>query len=305
MTSEAISHSANHLALDMVLPWHDHLEQQEKFKRIIKKVVAPIMAFLLVMSLLPDFTKEQTIIKKVVTKVILDPPKVTEIPQKPEPAKQKKTQSRVPKVKPKTKPGAASGVPNMATLSQQLSAMRNSVNVSKLQNKNTFVSTQGNVQKSSRALLGSKNANASSGGLKSSDITVNAKGASLASHKSANVSSPIMAIELPDEAQYHYDPSKNGKRDMQSIRRTLERYKGAVYALYAKALRVNPDIAGRFIFEFVILPNGNMDNLKIKSSELNNRVLEQKMINKIGKINFGKEALSATAVQYTFSFLPS
>ncbi len=303
MTSTAIPQSIDHLALDMVLPWHEHLEQQEKFKRIIKKVVAPVMTFLLIMSLLPDFTQEQEIIKKVVTKVILDPPKVIEVPQKPEKVKQKKTQSHAPKAKPK--PGSASGVPNMATLSQQLSAMRNSVNVSKLQKKNVFVSSQGNVQKSSRALLGSKNANASSGGLKASDITVNAKGASLAAHKSADVSSPIMAIELPDEAQYHYDPSKNGKRDMQSIRRTLERYKGAVYALYAKALRVNPDIAGRFIFEFVILPSGEMSNLKIKSSELNSSVLEQKMLNKIGQINFGKEALSATAVQYTFSFLPS
>ncbi|OUR66274.1 hypothetical protein A9Q73_07455 [Bermanella sp. 47_1433_sub80_T6] len=303
MTEATVNLSSDHLALDMVLPWHEHLEQQEKFKRIIKKVVAPIMAFLLVMSLLPDFSEEQEIIKKVVTKVILDPPKIVEVAQKPEPAKQKKTQSVKPKAKPK--PGAASGVPNMATLSQQLSAMRNSVNVSKLQKKNVFVSTQGKVQKSSRALLGTKNANASSGGLKASDVTVNAKGASLASHKSADVSSPIMAIELPDEAQYHYDPSKNGKRDMQSIRRTLERYKGAVYALYAKALRINPEITGRFIFEFVILPSGEISNLKIKSSELGNKLLEQKMISKIGQISFGKEALSATAVQYTFSFLPS
>ncbi len=303
MTSDTILQSADHLALDMVLPWHEHLEQQEKFKRIIKKVVAPVMAFLLVMSLLPDFTQEQEIIKKVVTKVILDPPKVIEVPQKPEKVKQKKTQSHAPKAKPK--PGAASGVPNMATLSQQLSAMRNSVNVSRLQKKNVFVSSQGKVQKSSRALLGSKNANASSGGLKASDITVNAKGASLAAHKSAEVSSPIMAIELPDEAQYHYDPSKSGKRDMQSIRRTLERYKGVVYALYAKALRINPEIAGRFIFKFDVLPSGEMINLRIDSSELNDSVLEQEILNKIGQVNFGKEALSTTSVDYIYTFFPS
>ena len=300
-----VNDQLDHLALDMVLPWHEHAEQQEKFKRMIKKVVAPIMAFLLVMSLLPDFSEEQEIIKKVVTKVILDPPKVVPVPQKAQPAKPKKTQTSKAKEKAKPKPGATSGVPNMATLSQQLSAMRNSVNVSKLQKKNVFVSKQGKVQKSSRALLGKKNANASSGGLKASDVTVNAKGAALATHTSSEIDSPIMAIELPSEAQYHFDPSKNGKRDMQSIRRTLERYKGSVYALYAKALRLNPDIAGRFIFEFVILPNGEISSLKLKSSELGSVSLEQKMLSKIGQINFGKEALSATAVQYTFSFLPS
>ncbi len=92
---------------------------------------------------------------------------------------------------------------------------------------------------------------------------------------------------------------------MQSIRRTLERYKGSVYALYTKALRKSPELNGRFIFEFVILPNGNISKLKLVSSELKAPKLEADMLKKIGGINFGATDNMPTAVQYTFSFLPS
>jgi protein TonB len=300
----ATSPSYSHLALDLELPWNDQKEQQDQFVVLIKRIVIPCMVFLLVMPLLPSLTGEEAVPEKIVAKVLLDPPKLIPVPPvaPQEPAKQK-TQAKRPDAKPKA--GASSGVPNMATLSKQLSALRNSVNVSKMQNKNVFVASTGKKQKSSRALLGKASANASSGGLKASDITVNAKGATLAEHSSNKVESSMTNIELPSAAEYHYDPTKNAKRDMQSIRRTIERYKGAVYSQYAKALRANPDLAGRFVFSFVIMPDGSIDKLKLKSSELGDKALETKLLNKIKQINFGKDDSNATAVEYTYTFLPS
>jgi len=294
----------DHLALDMVLPWHEQAEQQEKFKRLVKRIVIPIFAFMFIMSIMPYFFEGEEAEEKVVTQVILEPPKVVETPPPPPTeVKEQKTQSVKKEVKPKE--GANTSIKNIAALSQQLSALRNSVNASKMQKKNIHVSDSGKVQQSSRSRLGTNAINSSSGGLKASDITVNAKGAAMVGHVSDDVESPLTNIELPDAAQYHYDPKKDSKRDMQSIRRTLERYKGAVYALYTKALRLNPDLGGRFIFEFVILPNGAIEKLKLKSSELNDAKLEQQMLKKISGINFGQEDVSPTAVQYTFSFLPS
>lgn len=304
MTTASLNPSAlDHLALDLVLPWHEQKEQQEQFEKLIKKVVAPIMVFLLVMPLLPDMSGEEEVKEKVVAKVMLEPPKLQPAPPPPQNAPEQKTQSKRPDAKPKE--GASSGVPNMATLSQQLNAMRNSVNVNKMQNKNVFVASSGKTQKSSRAMLGQESVTSSSGGLQASDITVNAKGAALAGHSSDQVESSIANIELPSAAEYHYDPKKNAKRDMQSIRRTIERYKGAVYAQYAKSLRLNPDLAGRFIFSFVILPDGSIDKLKLKSSELGDKNLEKQLLNKIQQINFGKDDSNATAVEYTYTFLPS
>ncbi|MFT7110819.1 MAG: protein TonB [Psychrobacter glaciei] len=306
MTTASVNTSPlDHLALDLVLPWHEQKEQQDQFIKLIKKVVAPIMIFLMVMPLLPSLTGEEEVPEKVVAKVLLDPPKLEPIEQ-PKPqqkAPERKTQNKRPDAKPKE--GANNGAPNMAALSQQLSALRNSVNLDKMQNKNVFVASTGKTQKSSRAMLGKDSANASSGGLKASDITVNAKGATLEGHSSSQVESSIANIELPSAAEYNYDPSKTAKRDMQSIRRTIERYKGSVYSQYAKALRANPDLAGRFIFSFVIMPDGSIKELKLKSSELGDKTLEGKLLNKIQQINFGKEDTNPTAVEYTYTFLPS
>ncbi|WP_396587367.1 AgmX/PglI C-terminal domain-containing protein [Bermanella sp. R86510] len=303
--SQADNHAkvSDHLALDLVLPWHENEEQNEKFKRIAKKVAIPILAFMFVMQLLPSFTGEDQVEEKMVAQVILEPPKVE--PDEPPPTEVKEQKTQSINKKPKPKEGAKSGKPDVNALAKQLSALSGSVNLSKAQKRNITTSSEGSVQKSTRSLLGKDSATATSGGLKSSDVTVNARGATLADHRSTEVENPIANIELPSKAEYHYDPDKNKKRDMQSIRRTLERYKGAVYSLYTKALRQNSELNGRFIFEFVILPSGAIDGLKLKSSELGDRQLEGAMLDKIGQINFGAEDVNPTAVQYTFTFLPS
>jgi hypothetical protein len=299
----------NHLALDVVLPWHENEEQYEYFKKLAKFIVIPLMVFLIIMPLLPDFTTPPEVIKKVVTQLALDPPEVIPVPEEapvvpPPKAKPRPSQKTndLSKVKPKPSTNSAS---NLAALSQQLSALTSAASAPKQQKKNVFVANAGKVQKSSRSILGQKNATSSSSGLSASDVTINAKGGQLLAHESGSVASPIMEIELPTEEQYHYDPTQESRRDMQSIRRTLERYKGSVYALYTKALRQSPDLNGRFIFEFVILPSGKISGLKLVSSELKEPNLEAKMLKKISGINFGVADNLPTAVQYTFSFLPS
>jgi protein TonB len=299
----------NHLALDVVLPWHENEEQFEYFKKLIKVIVIPLMVFLIVMPLLPDFTTPPDVMKKVVTQLALDPPEVIPVPevapaplpkQKPKPTATKKTNDPT-----KVKPTSTNSASSLAALSQQLNALSRAANAPKLQKKNVFVADAGKVQKSSRSLLGQKNATSSSSGLSASDVTMNAKGGQVLEHQSGNIVNADMAIELPTEEQYHYDPKQDSRRDMQSIRRTLERYKGSVYALYTKALRQSPELNGRFIFEFTILPNGDISQLKLVSSELNEPNLEAKMLKKISGINFGVADNLPTAVQYTFSFLPS
>lgn len=314
MTSLSMNDSAinsrpalNHLALDIVLPWHENEEQFEHFKKLSKAIVIPLMVLLFVMPLLPDFSSPPEVIKKVVTQLALDPPEeIVRAPEEAPPEVQPKQKPKAPKkTKDQTKVKPTSGAASLAALSQQLSALSSAASAPKLQKKNVFVADAGKVQKSSRSLLGQKNATSSSTGLSASDVTINAKGGQLLEHQSGTIGSPNVAIELPTEEQYHYDPQQDSRRDMQSIRRTLERYKGSVYALYTKALRQTPELNGRFIFEFIILPNGEISKLKLVSSELNEADLEMKMLKNISGINFGSADHLPTLVQYTFSFLPS
>jgi outer membrane biosynthesis protein TonB len=92
---------------------------------------------------------------------------------------------------------------------------------------------------------------------------------------------------------------------MESIRRVFEQHKGAVYAIYNRALRKDPEIRGKYVFHIVIEPSGAISKIELISSELGNNALEQKLLTRIRVIDFGPEDVVATPVNYRFDFLPS
>jgi hypothetical protein len=96
-----------------------------------------------------------------------------------------------------------------------------------------------------------------------------------------------------------------GGRDMESIRRVFEQHKGAIYAIYNRALRSDPEIRGKYVFHIVIEPSGVISKIELISSELSDGKLEKKLLARIRVINFGPEDVLATPVNYKFDFLPS
>lgn len=301
------------MSLDLVLPWSVNEAQDQKFIRTTKRLLAVLLVLFIVVPFLPtwDVKFGQLEQKPVVrTKVLIEPPKMPEIakpvqevvpappvqakkapePLPPQPAAPAKTGSNAPKQE-------------FAALSSQLSALRNKVDVSKLQNKNLSVKG-GQAQANDRASLGKESITKTSGGLNNSDMDVEVKGAALAKYQGTSVNSPIAAMDLPDEGAGYSEGSRS-RRDMESIRRTIENAKGPVYALYAKALRQHPELSGKFVFELVVEPDGSISRLKLTRSDLGVKDLEEKMLAKLATINFGKDSVAATAVQYTFVFIPS
>lgn len=91
---------------------------------------------------------------------------------------------------------------------------------------------------------------------------------------------------------------------MESIRRVFEQHKGAIYAIYNRALRKDPEIRGKYVFHIVIEPSGAISKIELISSELGNSALEQKLLTRIQVIDFGPEDVVATPVNYRFDFLP-
>ena len=91
---------------------------------------------------------------------------------------------------------------------------------------------------------------------------------------------------------------------MESIRRVFEQHKGAIYAIYNRALRRDPEIRGKYVFHIVIEPDGSISSIALVSSELGNGKLEQKLLARIRVIDFGPDDVLATPVNYKFDFLP-
>ena len=93
-------------------------------------------------------------------------------------------------------------------------------------------------------------------------------------------------------------------RSEATIRRVLEANKSSLYTLYSRALRANPLLKGKVVFELVIRPDGSLAEVNIVQSELNDSKLERQLTLRLRSVNFGAEAVALTRSQWTVEFLP-
>ncbi len=99
--------------------------------------------------------------------------------------------------------------------------------------------------------------------------------------------------------------SNSGQRSEMSLRRTLEANKSRLYARYNRALRKDPFLQGKVLFEIEIQPNGKISKVNIKSSELNNAKLERQLLMILRSITFPAENVATMVTIWAIDFLPS
>ena len=93
-------------------------------------------------------------------------------------------------------------------------------------------------------------------------------------------------------------------RNIESIRKVLDRNKGAFYTIYRRALRKDPSLEGKVELLIVVAPNGSVSSCSILSSELDSPALERKLLARVKLINFGAQNVDETSINYSFNFLP-
>lgn len=99
--------------------------------------------------------------------------------------------------------------------------------------------------------------------------------------------------------------SGKASRSIEEIRLVFERNKGAIYAIYNRALRDEPGLQGKVVLELKIAPDGHIVDLRIVSSELRASELESKLLARIRQFDFGAKDVDQMVVTYPVDFLPS
>ena len=311
---------------DFVLPWEATRKEDERFRKTLKRLLLLFLLLAVVFPWLPlpEIEREQAeILPPTLAKIVLHhrlpaPPPAP----KPEPVEIEKpaeTEKPVKKTAPPAKKKAARAKKKVASMgvaafSNQLQSLRSSLDVAKLQARNTNVAT-GASAKATRSVLGRNSAVKTSGGVSSSAMNSTGSGTQLGGRNGVAVASTLGGGDGTGGGGYgdgsggggggNHHSSVPGGRDMESIRRVFERHKGAIYAIYNRALRRDPVIRGKYVFHIVIEPSGAISAIKLVSSELENGKLEKKLLTRIRVIDFGSEDVLATPVNYKFDFLPS
>jgi outer membrane biosynthesis protein TonB len=97
----------------------------------------------------------------------------------------------------------------------------------------------------------------------------------------------------------------SGGRGDEAIRRIMDQQKGGIFAIYNRALRQDPSLQGKFVFEMVIEPDGSVSDIRLVSSELRDNELTGKILARIRMIDFGTANVLRTRVNYSLDFLPN
>ncbi len=88
------------------------------------------------------------------------------------------------------------------------------------------------------------------------------------------------------------------------IEKTFDRHKGGLYAIYAKALRENPRLAGKVVVGFDIDRSGSVSACRVQSSTLGSPATEQQFCDRILKIKFAPQNAAITITK-PIDFFPA
>ncbi|HNW64594.1 MAG TPA: TonB family protein [Piscinibacter sp.] len=99
--------------------------------------------------------------------------------------------------------------------------------------------------------------------------------------------------------------SGKAARSLEDIKLVFERNKGAIYAIYNRALRDDPSLQGKVVLKLTIAPSGQLTDVRIESSELKASDLEGKLLARIRQFDFGAKDVDQMVVTWPLDFLPS
>jgi protein TonB len=106
------------------------------------------------------------------------------------------------------------------------------------------------------------------------------------------------------------EPSRTGSgsrasRSREEIEIVFDRNKSAIYALYSRALREQPELQGKVVVQLTIAPSGEVTDCRIISTELNDAELERKLAARIRMFRFEARDVEAMTTTKPIEFFPA
>ncbi|MCI2284446.1 AgmX/PglI C-terminal domain-containing protein [Colwellia sp. MSW7] len=193
----------------------------------------------------------------------------------------------------------------LAAMKDELFAMREAF-VMTPSNQSTLNATKSSEVKIKRKLLTSQvNKQASSLSAAKTSTVVNSDKLSTRNTQQIRLSETEIAANTDVLVEEQLSMQKSEQRSELSLRRTLESHKARLYARYNSALRKDPFLQGKVVFEIEIQANGKISHIDIKSSKLNNPKLERQLLVILRSITFPAENVGIVKTIWAIDFLPS
>jgi len=307
-----------------LLPWDDAGDQEQRFRTILQRIGVTTLVLCILMSLLPVPERDPQLKQSVpprLARLLIEKP--APIPLPPPPVVQPEPQQRQEPVAPteratesKTRPAAErkttarekAGKAGLLPFVDQLAELRDSKALNSITSGGTsYTGAVGDSPQVERALITSK-AGVGSGGINTAGMSRNTGGSGLGGRSTTQVSSGLAALGGGGSGGASEDGGAGGQRASRSreeIERVFDQNKGAIYALYNRALRENPELQGKLVLKLTIEASGEVSQVEIISSELADQELERKLVQRIRMFRFLEKDVPPVTTTKPIDFFPA
>jgi protein TonB len=147
---------------------------------------------------------------------------------------------------------------------------------------------------------------AASGGISTASMSRDTGGTGIAARSTTKVESPVAAIEKQSAGGARRSgTSSKASRSREEIELVFDKNKGAIFALYNRALRADPTLEGKLVLRLTIAPTGEVTFCEIVSSELGDPDLERKLVLRVKQFRFEARDVEPITTTKPIDFFPA
>jgi len=281
------------------LPWSPSEEMERRFRSILRNLA---IVFAIIAVIMPFLPRHQIVVNteslpERVVQLVMEPPPPPPPPPPPKPEKpvEKAPPKPVVPVDPRVK------AQKSLQVFDQLAALRD-VDMDKFAKNQPKTTDPGDVSVVSRNIISSK-VGGTSGGISGPTSSGLAAGSgSLRGIYTTQVKDPNLGAS---GQATRAGGSGKASRSADEIALVFTKNKGAIDAMYARALRDSPALQGKVVLELTISPSGDITAARIISSELNDKEFESKLLARIRLFKFEAKDVATLTATKPIDFFPA
>lgn len=306
------------------LPWSQNTDQERKFRRLLAIVFGTTLFLSLVWPWIPTPAVDPNAVNEIpprIAKLLLEltplpPPKPAEPEPEPEPDAVKERDPELvaeapPPAAPEPEPeidyrriAREQAQAALLPFTEDLAALADSDVLERVADERPLTASIGGAARNARFMITSK-AGTASGGINTANMSRNTGGSGLAGRNTTAIESPVAAVGNSAGGVRRNGSSGKASRSREEIELVFDRNKGAIFALYNRALRIDPTLEGKIVLRLTIAPTGEVTFCEIVSSELGDTDLERKLVQRIKMFRFEARDVEPITTTKPIDFFPA
>lgn len=310
------------------LPWTTESGQERKFQRLLGTIFLVVAVLGLVWPFIPTPAPDPYEVEEIpprIAQLLLDekplpppPPPPREEEPEPEPEEEPEPEQVVenepePEPIPEPEPEPEIDRTEVAreqaraafTFAEDLSDLVDNDLLETVNDDRELTASVGEAARNERAMITSKVGTAS-GGINTAQMSRNTGGVSIAARDTTKVASPVDGIgQNAAGGARREGTSGKASRSREEIELVFDKNKGAIFALYNRALRRDPSLAGKLVLRLTIAPDGQVTACEIVSSELDDPDLEDRLVQRIRLFRFEARDVEPITTTKPIDFFPA